>query len=68
MFRRSAWRLAASAKAAAEPSLHTIQVSKAQGIAKGLTGGTSQPLGPLERSVLTQIRARQPSETRLSSA
>ena len=47
MFRRSAWRLAASVKAAAEPSLHTIQVSKAQGIAKGLTGGTSPQLALL---------------------
>merc|ERR1712000_212981 len=38
MFRRTAWRLAAHVKAASEPSLHTIQVSKAQGIVKGLTG------------------------------
>lgn len=45
MFRRSAWRLAASVKAAAEPSLHTIQVSKAQGVAKGLTGGKSCTAG-----------------------
>lgn len=40
MFRRTAFRLAqASVKAAAEPALHTLQVSKAQGIARGLTGG-----------------------------
>jgi len=38
MFRRTAWRLAAHVKAASEPSLHTIQVSKAQGVSKGLVG------------------------------
>merc|ERR1712000_7164 len=38
MFRRSAYRLAATAKAAAEPAIHTLSVSKAQGVAKGLTG------------------------------
>ncbi|KAF4121269.1 cysteine synthase [Geosmithia morbida] len=39
MFRRTAYRLAAaSVKAAAEPTLHTLHVSKAQGIARGLTG------------------------------
>ncbi len=39
MFRCTAVRLVASVKAAAEPALHTLQVSKAQGISKGLTGG-----------------------------
>jgi cysteine synthase A len=39
MFRHSARRLAIAAAKAADPSPHTIAVSKAQGIAKGLTGG-----------------------------
>lgn len=40
MFRRSAVRLAVAAAKAAEPSALTLSVSKAQGISKGLTGGT----------------------------
>ncbi|PHH62154.1 hypothetical protein CDD81_7528 [Ophiocordyceps australis] len=43
MFRQSARRLAVAAKAAGEPSAHTIAVSRAQGIAGGLTGGKSMP-------------------------
>ena len=39
MFRHSARRLAVAAAKAAEPSAHTLAVSKAQGVAKGLTGG-----------------------------
>jgi cysteine synthase A len=44
MFRHGARSFATSAKrlavaAAAEPTQHLIAVSKAQGIAKGLTGG-----------------------------
>lgn len=39
MFRRSAARFAIAAAKAAEPSAHTLAVSQAQGVAKGLTGG-----------------------------
>jgi hypothetical protein len=40
MFRPSARRLAAAAaKAAAAPTSHTINVSRAQGVSRGLTGG-----------------------------
>ncbi|PHH78048.1 hypothetical protein CDD82_3249 [Ophiocordyceps australis] len=38
MFRQSAMRLAVAAKAAGQASAHTIAVSRAQGIAGGLTG------------------------------
>jgi cysteine synthase len=41
MFRRTAVRLAAAAVKAADPTAHTLAVSKAQGVAKGLTGGLS---------------------------
>lgn len=47
MFRHGARSFATSARylaAAAEPSQHLISVSKAQGIAKGLTGGNISPL------------------------
>jgi hypothetical protein len=40
MFRPSVRRLAAAAaKAAAAPSSHTLNVSRAQGVSRGLTGG-----------------------------
>lgn len=39
MFRHSVRRLAIAAAKAAEPSAHTLAVSHAQGISKGLTGG-----------------------------
>jgi cysteine synthase A len=39
MFRYTARRLAVAVAKAAEPSAHTLSVSKAQGVAKGLTGG-----------------------------
>lgn len=40
MLRPSARRLAAAAvKAAAAPSSHTLGVSRAQGVSRGLTGG-----------------------------
>ncbi|KAF4979633.1 hypothetical protein FZEAL_4190 [Fusarium zealandicum] len=38
MFRQSVRRLAATAAKAAEPSTHTIAVSQAQGVSRGLTG------------------------------
>lgn len=41
MFRQTVRRLAATAaKAPALPTEYTLNLSKAQGIAKGLTGGT----------------------------
>lgn len=40
MFRHSVRRLAVAAAKASEPSAYTLAVSKAQGVAKGLTGGT----------------------------
>jgi cysteine synthase A len=40
MFRHGARSFATSALRLAEPSQHLITVSKAQGIAKGLTGGS----------------------------
>ncbi|KAL3964579.1 hypothetical protein ACCO45_001583 [Purpureocillium lilacinum] len=50
MFRHSARRLAVAAAKAAEPSAHTLAVSKAQGIAKGLTGAIGNtPLIRLNR-------------------
>lgn len=39
MFRYTARRLAVAAVKAAEPSSHTLAVSGAQGVARGLTGG-----------------------------
>lgn len=39
MFRQTAQRLAVAAAKAAEPSAYTLAVSKAQGVARGLTGG-----------------------------
>lgn len=40
MFRHSVRRLAVAAAKAAEPSAHTIAVSQAQGVSRGLTGGS----------------------------
>lgn len=44
MFRHTARRLAVAAVKAAEPSSYTLAVSGAQGVARGLTGGSSSAL------------------------
>ncbi|KAJ6784972.1 hypothetical protein PWT90_01771 [Aphanocladium album] len=50
MFRITSRRLAAAAVAAAEPSAHTIKVSQAQGVARGLTAAIGNtPLIRLNR-------------------
>ena len=66
MFRHSVRRLAAAAVKAADPSAHTMAVSKAQGIAKGLTGGmcvcdTSQLQSSYELTDLAPLSLISPS-------
>lgn len=46
--RHSIRRFATAAAPAAEPSQYLLNVSRAQGVVKGLTGGTSLPLWPPE--------------------